>query len=181
MTAIHIALLRGVNVGGHKPVSMSDLLDMLTELGFLGARSLLQSGNLVFRSNARRDGDLERLLEAEAEKHLDLCTNFFVRTVTDLKAVVAHNPFRDEAKNDPAHLVVMFLKTAPARKDMEALQAAITGPETVRADGRHVYIVYPTGIGRSRLTNTLLEDKLGIRGTARNWNTVLKLAALANK
>jgi uncharacterized protein (DUF1697 family) len=181
MTAIHIALLRGVNVGGHKPVSMSDLLDMLTELGFLGARSLLQTGNLVFRSNARTDGDLERLLEAEAEKHLDLRTDFFVRAVAELNAVVAHNPFRNEAKNDPAHLVVMFLKTAPDRKDMEALQAAITGPETVRADGRHVYIVYPTGIGRSRLTNTLLEDKLGIRGTARNWNTVLKLAALANK
>jgi len=111
--AIHIALLRGVNVGGYKPVSMSDLRDLLTELGILGARSLLQSGNLVFQSNTRTDGDLERLLEAEAEKHLDLRTDFFVCTVTELKAIVAHNPFRNETENDPAHLVVMFLKTAP--------------------------------------------------------------------
>jgi uncharacterized protein (DUF1697 family) len=72
----------------------------------------------------------------------------------------------------------MFLKTAPNREDVEALQAANTGSETVRVHSRQVYIVYPTGIGRSRLTNTLLEDKLGIRGTGRNWNTVLKLAAL---
>jgi len=60
-------------------------------------------------------------------------------------------------------------------------QAAIAGPEMVRADGRHLYIVYPDGIGRSRLTNALFEKKLGIRGTARNWNTVLKIAALAEE
>jgi uncharacterized protein (DUF1697 family) len=116
--AIHIALLCGVNVGGHKPVSMSDLRDLLTELGFPGARSLLQSGNLVFRSDTRTDADLEHLLETEAEKRLDLHTDFLLRTVRELKAVVAHNPFRDEAENDPAHLVVMFLKTAPNRKDV---------------------------------------------------------------
>jgi len=59
-----------------------------------------------------------------------------------------------------------------------ALQAAIKGREVVRAKGRHAYIVYPDGIGRSRLTNVMIEKKLGTRGTGRNWNTVLKLAAL---
>ncbi len=75
----------------------------------------------------------------------------------------------------------MFLKRAANAKDVKAVQAAIAGPETIRADGRHLYIVYPDGIGRSRLTNALLEKKLGIRGTARNWNTVLKIAALAEE
>jgi uncharacterized protein (DUF1697 family) len=106
--AIHIALLRGVNVGGYKPVSMSDLRDLLTELGFLGARSLLQSGNLVFQSNTRTDGDLERLLEAEAEKHLDLRTDFFVRTVTELKAIVAHNHFAKKPRTTPPILSSCF-------------------------------------------------------------------------
>ena len=73
----------------------------------------------------------------------------------------------------------MFLKAAPDAKDVKVLQAAITGPEVVRADGKHAYITYPNGIGRSRLTNTLIEKKLGTRGTARNWNTVRKLAELA--
>lgn len=176
---IHIALLRGVNVGGHNLVAMSDLRDLLTQLGFFEARSVLQSGNLVFRSTARTNADLERLLEVQAEKRLDLHTDFLVRTAKEWKAVVARNPFPNEAERDPGHLVVLFLKSAPNVKDVEALQRAITGPEIVRADGRHAYIVYPAGIGRSRLTNTLIENKLGTRGTARNWNTVLKLAALA--
>ena len=63
---------------------------------------------------------------------------------------------------------------------MQALQAAIQGPERIRADGKHLYVVYPAGIGRSKLTNSLIEKKLGTRSTGRNWNTVLKLSALAS-
>jgi uncharacterized protein (DUF1697 family) len=178
---IQIALLRGVNVGGHQAVAMSDLRDLATELGFGGARSILQSGNLIFRSDARTDVDLERLLEAEAEKRLGLRADFLIRSAKEWRAVVARNPFRREAERDPSHLVVMFLKSAAIVKDVKAVQAAIAGSEIIRADGRHLYIVYPDGIGRSRLTNALIEKKLGIRGTARNWNTILKLAALAEE
>jgi len=176
----HIALLRAINLPAHKQVAMADLRDFLTELGFVDGRSLLQSGNLVFRSPARTGAHLERLLEAEAEKRLGLQTDFFVRTTEEWKTIVAGNPFRKEAEHDPGHLVVMFLKAAPDVKDIKALQAAIAGPEIVRAEGRHAYITFPNGIGRSRLTNTLIERKLGTRGTGRNWNTVLKLGALAN-
>ncbi|OLC67938.1 MAG: hypothetical protein AUH78_27355 [Gemmatimonadetes bacterium 13_1_40CM_4_69_8] len=175
----YFALVRGINVGGHKQVAMADLRQLLTHLGFADARSLRQSGNLVFRSKARSGAQLERLLEAEAKKRLSLEADCFVRTAQEWKAIVAHNPFPTEAERDPGHLVVMFLKQAPARKDVAALQAAITGPEVVRAAGRHAYIIYPSGIGPSRLTNALIEKKLGTRGTGRNWNTVLKLGALA--
>lgn len=175
---IHLALLRGINVGGHKQVAMADLRDLLTQLGFVDAQSLLQSGNLVFRSDARTGAHLERLLEAEAAQRLALQTDFFVRTAEEWKAVVAHNPFREEAERDPGHLVAMFLKEAPNAKDVDALRAAITGPEVFRVEGRQAYIVYPRGIGRSRLTNTLIEKKFGTRVTGRNWNTVLKLGAL---
>ncbi|HSR58219.1 MAG TPA: DUF1697 domain-containing protein [Candidatus Binataceae bacterium] len=175
----HIALLRAVNVGGHQPVAMSDLCAMLAKLGFSDSRSLLQSGNLIFRCEARTGAVLEALLEREAEKHLKLKTDFFVRSAQEWKEIVAHNPFREQAASDPAHLLVMFAKSAPSAKAVAALQAVITGPEIVRARGRQVYIVYPDGIGRSRLTNAMLEKKLGTRGTARNWNTILKLGALA--
>jgi uncharacterized protein (DUF1697 family) len=174
----YVALLRAVNLGPRNPIAMSDLRDLLAKLGFVGARSLLQSGNLVFHTNTRTAAELERLLEAETAQRLDLHTDIFVRTAEELKGIIAGNPFRDEAKRDPAHLVVMFLKSVPIVKDVEALQVSITGSETVRADGRQAYIVYPDGIGRSRLTNTLIEKKLATRGTARNWNTVQKLAAL---
>lgn len=175
----HIALLRAINVGGHKPVPMAELREFMGQVGFPDAHSLLQTGNLVFRAQRRTGAQLEGLLESEAEKRLGLKTDFFVRTAPEWEAVVAHNPFRQEAERDPSHLVVLFLKEVPGVDCVEALQAAIAGPEVVRTFERQVYIVYPDGIGRSRLTNTLIEKKLGARGTARNWNTVLKLHALA--
>ncbi len=177
----YIALLRAINVGGHKPVAMSDLTRMLAGLGLSDARSLLQSGNLVFRRDSRGEADLvELLLEKEARNRLGLETDFFVRSAREWSAVVANNPFRDEAERDPSHLLVMFTKAATNSRDVDALRASIAGPEVIRAHNRHLYIVYPSGIGRSRLTNNLLERKLGTRGTARNWNTVLKLAAMAD-
>jgi uncharacterized protein (DUF1697 family) len=176
---IYLALLRGINVGGHKPVAMADLRELLTALGFADARSVLQSGNLIGRCAARTPARLERLLEMEAQKRLGLRTDFFVRSAEEWQTIVARNPFHKEAERDPGHLVVVFLKDPPEAKDLKSLQAAILGPEIVRADGRHAYIVYPNGMGRSRLTHALIEKKLGTRGTGRNWNTVLKLAAFA--
>jgi uncharacterized protein (DUF1697 family) len=177
---VHIALLRGVNVGGNKMVAMSDLRDLLAKLGFADARTLLQSGNLVFRSDARTGAALERLLEAEAKKRLGIEADFLVRTAKEWKAVIARNPFPAEAERDPSRLVVTFLRDAPDEPAVESLRSAIVGPEVVRADGRHLYVVYPNGMGRSKLTHALLEKRLGTRGTARNWNTVLKLGALAD-
>jgi uncharacterized protein (DUF1697 family) len=174
-----VALLRGINVGGHKPIGMADLRKFLEQLGFADAQSLLQSGNLIFRSKARTTVRLEKLLETEGRKRLGLETDFFVRTAEVWKAIIARNPFREEAERDPGHLVVVFLKDAPAAAAVDALQAAITGPEVVHADGRQAYITFPDGMGRSRLTHTLIEKKLGTRGTGRNWNTVLKIGVLA--
>lgn len=178
---IQVALIRGINVGGHQAVAMSDLRDLLTQLGFDGARSLLQSGNLVFRCGERIGAELESVLEMEAEERLGLRVDFLIRSAREWREVIARNPFRKQAESDPSHLVVMFLKSAAKAEDVKAVQAAITGRETIRADGRQLYIVYPDGIGKSRLTNVLIEKKLGIRGTARNWNTVLKIAALAEE
>lgn len=91
------------------------------------------------------------------------------------------SPIRHEARRlnaIPAIMVMMFLKDTSGPKAV-ALQAAITGPELVRARGREAHVVHPNGIGRSRLTHALIEKALGTRGTGRNWNTVLKLGVLA--
>ena len=176
---LYVALLRAVNLPGYKQVGMTDLRELLTKLGFADVRSLLQSGNLAFRGKARASAPLERQLEAEAAKRLALETEFFVRTAEEWKEVIAGNPFPKEAERDPGHLVAFFLKGTADAEHVKALQAAIKGREIVRGEGRQAYIFYPDGIGRSRLTATLIEKKLGTRGTGRNWNTVLKLAALA--
>lgn len=178
---VHISLLRAINVGGRQPIIMAELRDLLTELGFQDTRSLLQTGNLVFRSKALSGVELEEHLEKAVEQQFNLRTDFLVRTKREWKQIIAHNPFREEAKRDAAHLVVMFLKRSPGAHEVKALQEAITGPEIVSVHEKQAYVVYPAGIGRSRLTNALLEKKLGTRGTGRNWNTVLKLDALASE
>ena len=175
----HIALLRAVNVGG-RSIAMADLRKMFAALGFADSRTLLQSGNVVFDGGARTGAALEKLLEAETEKRLKLSADYLVRTAREWKAIVTGNPFPRAAEDDPAHLVAMPLKSAPAKAAVAALEAAIKERELVRVRGRELYIVYPDGIGRSKLTIALIEKKLGARGTARNWNTVLKLQAAAD-
>jgi uncharacterized protein (DUF1697 family) len=178
--AIQVALLRGVNVGGNRKVAMADLRAAVTEMGFTDVQSLLQSGNLVFRAAGRAGGaTLERALEHGVEQRLGVGTDFHVRTVAEWEAAIAANPFPAEARRDPGHLLVLFMKEAPTPKAVHTLQAAITGRERVRAEGRQAYLVYPDGAGRSRVTTAVLDKHLGGRGTARNWNTVLKLAELA--
>lgn len=174
----HLALLRAINLGGHKAVAMAELRDLLTRLGFGNVQSLLQTGNLVFDSDARTGAPLEGVLEREGKRRLGLETDWFVRGASEWKRLIARNPFPAEAARDPAHLLVVCLKAAPNAKQVKALQSAITGREVVRAVGHQAYIVYPDGIGRSRVTSALIERMLGTRGTGRNWNTVLKLGAL---
>jgi len=176
--SVSIGLVRGINVGGHAKVAMSDLRELVAGLGYRDVRTLLQSGNVVFAGNAKNAAALEAELEKETLKQLGLRTAFLVRSPAEWATVIAENPFPNEAKHDPGRLIVMFLKSAPGAAAIEALRAAVTGPETIRAGGRHLYITYPDGMGRSKLTGALIEKKLGTTGTARNWNTVLKLAAL---
>jgi uncharacterized protein (DUF1697 family) len=173
----YVALLRAINLAGQNRVAMSALRDFAEALHLEEPRTLLQSGNLVFRSRSRADA-LERQLEAEVQAHLGVDVDFFVRSASEWESIVARNPFRSEAKRDPGHLVAVLLKDAPDAKRAKALQSAIVGREIVRVDGRQAYIVFPDGMGRSRLTSTLIEKTLGTRGTARNWNTVVKLGLL---
>ena len=175
---IHLAFLRGVNLGGHKKVSMAELRAFAERLGLQEPRTLLNSGNLVFRS-PRPSAQLERLLEAELEKRLGVDTEFFIRTAEEWRAVIAGNPKPTDAKRDPGRFLILLLKDAPKPTDVKALRAAITGPEQVSVRGREAYVTYPSGVGESRLTTALIDSKLRTRCTGRNWNTALKLHALA--
>jgi uncharacterized protein (DUF1697 family) len=174
-----VALLRAVNLGSHQQIAMSALRDFARNLGFLNARTILQSGNLIFDLEKQGARGLENLLESEAKTALRLGTDFFVRSAKEWKVLVEKNPFPDEAKQAPGRLIVMFLKHSPGPSGLKALRDGIRGPEVVEIVERQAYVVYPEGIGRSRLTNAAIEAKLSTRATGRNWNTVLKIAALA--
>ena len=175
---MHIALLRGINVGGCNLIAMADLRAMADGLGLGPAKTLLQSGNLLFEGGKRSTSALEKTLEAETQKRFGIAVDYMVRTAAEWDAIVAENPFPDEAEHDPSHLVALCLKGEVTPAKVKVLQAAIRGREVVRGSGRILYLTYPDGIGDSKLTNAVIERTLGLRGTARNWNTVLKIAAL---
>ena len=120
MTA-YIALLRGVNVGGRKPVPMADLRALAGALGLDGAQTLLQIGNLVFEGSRRATNRLETLLEGGCARTLGLETVVMVRSGAEWAEIVAGNPFREMARRDPAHLHVVCFKRAPT-------SAAYTAP-----------------------------------------------------
>jgi uncharacterized protein (DUF1697 family) len=99
--SMHVALLRGINVGGRNWVAMADLCDLLGALRFAGVRSLLQSGNLILESDRRTGAELERLLEEETARRLGVTGVYVVRTRDEWQTVVAGNPLPDEAETAP--------------------------------------------------------------------------------
>ena len=175
----YIALLRAINLAGLNRVPMAKLRAMLEALGMKNVTTLLQSGNVVFSTNKATTESLEKKLEAASAKTFGFATDYFVRTDKEWQKVIDGNPFPREAAADPGRLIVLFLKGPLKPASDKALQDKIPGREVIKVDrvgDRHAYIYYPDGQGRSKLTAAMLEKYLGSRGTARNWNTVLKLS-----
>lgn len=176
--ARYVALLRAVNVGGSTRLGMAGLRDLLGDTGLTEVQTLLQSGNVVFSSPVRPAAQLEGQLNDLVRRSFGPRTEVYLRTAGEWREIVERNPFPQTARDDPAHLVVTVLRTAPSASAWAALDRAVVGREQVRGDGRQAYIVYPDGIGRSRLTADVIERALQTSGTSRNWNTTRKLAAL---
>lgn len=162
-------MLRGVNLGKRK-VIMSELRAVCEAAGFTGVRTLVASGNLVLGSKlvgAKLEAKLEKvILEA-----LELKTDVFVRDADQLDAIIGANPFKPFAKTQPNFLVVNFMRGPASKAELEAMEkTALTGEE-IRQGKDCLYIKFPNGQGPSKL-------KMPKLGTARNWNTVTKLAAM---
>jgi uncharacterized protein (DUF1697 family) len=172
-----IALIRGINVGGHKKLKMADVKVLCESMGLRDVRTHLQSGNVVFRTTrtdrARLAKDLEDALGVDAK--------IMLRTAEELRSAIAANPMPEEALRGPSHFIVMFLSGKPSAAAMQSLRDAYSGPETMQLHGAELYIEYGAGMGTSKLTNALIERKLGVSGTARNWNTVTRLIAIADE
>ncbi len=171
----YVALLRAVNVGGRK-VTMKELRAMAEGLGHANVTTLLASGNLVFETRKTSPQKLEAALEAAIEATFGLFSDVMVRDPAEWRAIIGANPFPKKAKDDPAHLVVAVGKAAPDAKAfaawLEGFRAKYDKGEQVKVIGRDVFIDYGGSIGQSKL---VIPSKL-FTGTARNWNTVLKIA-----
>jgi uncharacterized protein (DUF1697 family) len=168
----YVALLRGMNLVGKSTLKMADLKDIACKLGLDDVRTYIASGNLLFTS-ADPEEELRRLLEKELGAHMSKEVRVMLRTVDEMEAVVRANPFRDERPNN----VQAFFLNVPPPADMLATVRNRADDERIAAGDREVYVAYgERGIGRSRLRIPAAEA-----GTARNMNTVARLAQLARE
>jgi uncharacterized protein (DUF1697 family) len=180
MTAC-VSLFRGINVGGHHHIRMDELKGLHEALGLKDVLPYIQSGNVVFTSD---DADVARLrgqIEDGFEQKFGFHVEVFVRTSAELKAIIEQNPFQSQQSKESKWVVVMFLAARPDDTAQEDLLKSYVGPEEFFIVGKELYIYYTNGIGRSKLSNSLIEKKLKTVGTARNWNTILQLQQLIQR
>ena len=175
----YISMLRGINVGGHKKVPMNQLRAMLGALGFKEVRTYIQSGNVVFRATMGNPEDLSRKIEQRVLKEFGFPASVITRTPEELQKAIQSNPFIKESGLAPAKVYVAFLTEAPKADAVKKLEALATASEQLRHSGKEVYLYYRDGMGRAKLTGTVLEKVLAVTATARNWNTVNKLCDMA--
>lgn len=172
-------MLRGVNVGSHNRIKMDALRELYESLGLEDPRTYVQSGNVVFRTDAQ---DLDRLvkrIQSGIERRFGFHSDVVARTSTEMRSVVARNPFAARRNIDPAKLLVTFLAGHPAPEAREKALSIKAEPEELRIDGRELYIYFPNGLARPKLSLVSLERTLKVSGTGRNWNSVVKLLELA--
>jgi len=175
--AVHVALLRGINLAGRRRVAMAPLRELLTERGYADVRTHLQSGNVVLRAPAGPRG-IERDLAEAIEARFGFPVAVIVRSAGQLATVIAEEPFGDEVTEPKLYQVSFLAGPAPDGTE-QRLQAVAAGGERVRVSGREIYTWHPDGVGRSRLAGALGARSAGVVATTRNFRTVCALAELA--
>ncbi|HEV7404958.1 MAG TPA: DUF1697 domain-containing protein [Chthoniobacteraceae bacterium] len=173
-----LALLRGINVGRAKRVAMADLRALLEGLGFSEVRTLLNSGNAVFTVPAGHRGELAAQIERALASRLHVTARVFVFSAADLHQIVAGMPFPQFAEN-PSRAMVTFIPNPADLAKLRPLLKEDWSPEALALGDRAAYAWFPNSVLESPL-NTALARLLKDGGTARNWATVLKLAALVD-
>lgn len=180
--AVLVSLLRSVNVGGAGRLSMEALRELYTSMKLQDVQSFIQTGNVLFRTSAKDLSKLARRLEQEIEKKFAFRTAVILRTPADLRDIVTRNPFSNRDGIEPSKLLVVFLESAPDPDTSEKLRAIPMDPEELQIVGRELFIYFPNGMARPSFSQSAFDRALKkIPGTGRNWNSVTKLLALAEK
>ena len=176
-----VAMLRGVNLAGHQMIKMAALKTLCTSLGLRDVQTYIQSGNIIFREDKEDPSVLARRLEAKIEAEFGFRPAVIVRTASELRKVIAKNPFSGRAGIEPSRLLVVFMDSAPTRQARDQLLGIPCAPEELRMNGREVYIYYPNGMAHPKIPLVRIEKTLQCASTGRNWNTVNKLLAMAEE
>ncbi len=177
--AVLISLLRGINVGGHKMLKMDAVRDLYRTLHLGEPRTYLQSGNVLFSTENLDLAELATRIEAAIEARFGFRPAVILRTTAEMRKVIEHNPFSGRTGLSPNKLLVDFLARDPGAQARKAVRQMQTDPEEIQVSARELYIHFPNGMGKSKLSIPRVDKLIGVPGTLRNWNTVLKLLEMA--
>ena len=176
-----IAMLRGVNVGGHNKIKMEALRALCTKLKLRDACTYVQSGNVIFKTEERDLAPLAKRLQNAIERDFSFHPDIILRTSSELRDVIARNPFAKRRDIAPNKLLVTFLANDPGEEARNRAAKIKTEPEELRIDRREVYIYFPNGMARPKMAWPTIERMLQTSGTGRNWNSVTKMLEIAEK
>lgn len=176
-----ITILRGINVSGKNIIRMNALQKMFENLGFQNVATYVQSGNVIFTYPVIDTDHLEKKISNQIEKEFGLDVPVIVLTIEELQHIVDNNPFSKDPGRDQKFLHVTFLSATPDSSDIKTIEDKRQSGEDISFAGKAVYLYCPNGYGKTKLTNNLLERKLKVVATTRNWNTTTELLKMAGK
>jgi uncharacterized protein (DUF1697 family) len=174
----YVALLRSVNVAGHGRLSMAELKQTFVTLGYADVATYIQTGNVLFRTPSKSMPALTAAIEGRLAEEFRRSPAVILRTVPDLARVLATSPYPKQGA-DPARHHVTFLSQKPSKERLATFTAPPSGRDELTIEGQEIYVHTPDGYARSKLTGAMLERRLDVLSTTRNWNTVTKLYELA--
>jgi uncharacterized protein (DUF1697 family) len=179
--AVLISMLRGVNVGGHHKIKMDALRALYESLKLRDPQTYIQSGNVIFRTEERDLVLLAKRVENGIERSFGFRPHVIVRTTSEMRDAIARNPFATRRGIHPSKLLITFLASDPGPEARDQVSKIKAEPEELRIDGRELYIYFPNGMARPKVSWAVLEKTLKTTGTGRNWNTVTKLLEIAER
>lgn len=179
--AVYVAMLRGINVGGHRPVKMDQLRQSFAGLGFEQIKTYIQSGNLVFKAGRSSPSGLSRRIEKKILADFGFPVSVVVRTREEVDEAVGRNPFLQQHGIDTEKLHVTFLSEVPSLAALKKLGTLTVAPDQACCLARELYLYLPNGVAESSLMKTPLDRTLSVVATTRNWKTVNRLHQLCQE
>lgn len=175
----YIALLRGINVSGHKMIKMDALREMFLDLNFINPQTYIQSGNVIFQDKKGKPEVLEKKITKQILNQFGFEVPVLVTGLDKLNAVLKNNPFVNDKKVDLTKLHVTLLSQVPTQIAIEKIKNGNYNSDEFILIGKVVYLFCPDGYGKTKLTNTFFENKLKVKATTRNWKTIGGLVKIA--
>ena|ERR1700749_2138671 len=177
----YIAILRGINVSGHKLIKMEALRKLFDDMGFKNTKTYIQSGNVVFKSKQTKVPDLEKKIASGILKEFGFEVPVLVKEANELETVLKNNPFITKRKEDVTKLHVTFLSSGAEKVLIEKIKEGNYAADEFITAGKTVYLFCPNGYGNTKLSNTFFENKLKVNATTRNWKTINELVTMAKE